>query len=458
MGNDTPRFGLGTFEQGDEWDHTDTVEAVDKRAIERGPIADRPASGEYDDELYLAVDQRILWKWDADTSDWTAISGVGSGDNPIPGTSHYEDINAEAVTAETVASHRPTLQADSRSGFVEPRQAQRPNQQQFYSRPSEKPLFTWFFDDNRLSIYENRAVFANKDVIPGVAACPGLFGTGETWSKSGTDDESFTWEQLLELYEEYDWEVLNHSDTHRGFTNQATSQSQHERQVYDSTAAFLDRGIAPTYFVYPYNETGGDSGMGIVSELYQFAFGSGLGNQLYESMSPFDMNRVPTDGNSNSLDEIKSIIDDALAANTGLILYGHSIIEGPADDDGRWITTTGRIEEIIDYVRDNGGEWADGGTEEVIRKSSRNPWQIGSANSYINYRGDHTKQYINSDEEYRFVIGEDITHRISDDDWEVSVPITFQTDGEGPVVTSPDGSETKVIGIDNNGNLEARDP
>ncbi|WP_408957575.1 glycosyl hydrolase family 28-related protein [Natrinema sp. 74] len=102
MADRTPRLGLGTFDPGDDWDHTDTVEAVDEHAIVRGPIAERPASGEYDDELYHATDQGITWRWDADGGDWTYFSGQGSADRPVPGTSHFEAARVvHARTAET---------------------------------------------------------------------------------------------------------------------------------------------------------------------------------------------------------------------------------------------------------------------------------------------------------------------------------------------------------------------
>ncbi|MDS0475538.1 glycosyl hydrolase family 28-related protein [Natrinema sp. 1APR25-10V2] len=102
MADRTPRLGLGTFDPGDEWDHTDTVEAVDERAIVRGPIAERPAAGEYDDELYHATDQGITWRWDADGEDWTYFSGRGCADRPVPGTSHFEAARlTHARTAET---------------------------------------------------------------------------------------------------------------------------------------------------------------------------------------------------------------------------------------------------------------------------------------------------------------------------------------------------------------------
>ncbi|WP_254529056.1 glycoside hydrolase family 55 protein [Natrinema gelatinilyticum] len=92
MADQTPRLGLGTYEWGDDWDHTDTVEAVDEHAIVHGPIAERPATGEYDDELYHAIDQGITWRWDASSEDWTYFSGQGCSTQPVPGTSYFEAV------------------------------------------------------------------------------------------------------------------------------------------------------------------------------------------------------------------------------------------------------------------------------------------------------------------------------------------------------------------------------
>ncbi|MGQ3411842.1 glycosyl hydrolase family 28-related protein [Natrinema sp. LN54] len=102
MAGETPRLGLGIFEQGDDWDHTDTVEAVDEHAIVHGPIAERPAAGEYDDELYHATDQGITWRWDAASGDWEYFGGQGSADRPVPGTSHFEAATIGSLrTAES---------------------------------------------------------------------------------------------------------------------------------------------------------------------------------------------------------------------------------------------------------------------------------------------------------------------------------------------------------------------
>ena len=109
MADNTNRFGLNTYSQGDtNWDHTDTVQTIDELAIERGAAADRPDSGDYDDELYLATDQQILYRWDDNVADWI-VEGVGSETDPLPKV-WANEIDVEALEAE---------QANTRSGYVD---------------------------------------------------------------------------------------------------------------------------------------------------------------------------------------------------------------------------------------------------------------------------------------------------------------------------------------------------
>ena len=105
MVENTDRFGLNTYSQGDtNWDHTDTVQTIDELAIERGAAADRPDSGDYDDELYLATDQQILYRWDADATDWI-VEGVGSETDPLPKV-WANEIDANSVSTEQIGNER----------------------------------------------------------------------------------------------------------------------------------------------------------------------------------------------------------------------------------------------------------------------------------------------------------------------------------------------------------------
>ena len=106
MADNTNRFGLNTYSQGDtNWDHTDAVQTIDELAIERDTIANRPDSGDYDDELYLATDQQILYRWDADATDWI-VEGVGSETDPLPKV-WANEIDANSVVTESASVNGP---------------------------------------------------------------------------------------------------------------------------------------------------------------------------------------------------------------------------------------------------------------------------------------------------------------------------------------------------------------
>jgi len=111
MADKTPRLDLERFDQGDAtWDHTDTVEALDENAIVHGPIADRPTTGTYDDELYHATDQNITWRWDGTSSDWVHFSGLGSESQRVPGTSHLTDIDVNTLADTALSGQIDTTQ------------------------------------------------------------------------------------------------------------------------------------------------------------------------------------------------------------------------------------------------------------------------------------------------------------------------------------------------------------
>lgn len=111
MTDNTPRLDLGTYAQGDEdWSHTDTVETLDELAVDRGPIDDRPASGDYDDEFYYATDQRVLWRWDVDADDWEAAGGLGSSSQRVPGTTYLSDADIQTLADSALDGEIDTTQ------------------------------------------------------------------------------------------------------------------------------------------------------------------------------------------------------------------------------------------------------------------------------------------------------------------------------------------------------------
>jgi len=99
MPDRTDRLELNTFAQGEtDWDHTDTVEALDKLAVERDVISSRPSEGHYDDELFFATDQRTLYRWDATESTWSAVGGLGASGDRIPDTLYIDGVKSRSLS------------------------------------------------------------------------------------------------------------------------------------------------------------------------------------------------------------------------------------------------------------------------------------------------------------------------------------------------------------------------
>ena len=97
-GLDTVASDLSSVES----DLTSQVTRFDELAIDRGPISSRPTSGDYDDQMYYAVDQRILWRWDAGSSDWNAAGGLGVSSQRLPVTSYLDAVDVSTLAAGDV--------------------------------------------------------------------------------------------------------------------------------------------------------------------------------------------------------------------------------------------------------------------------------------------------------------------------------------------------------------------
>ena len=135
----TDRFGLNGYDEDERWKevgttafngdpdgHNDTVALFDELGIDRGSVSERPASGEYDDEMFYAVDQNTLWRWDETATDWEAAAGLGADGESIPGTSFYETVRTTigleneagdySEGTETIASASGTITVDLAAG------------------------------------------------------------------------------------------------------------------------------------------------------------------------------------------------------------------------------------------------------------------------------------------------------------------------------------------------------
>jgi len=86
---------------------------LDEEVSLKGPFSERPSAGSGVAKLYLATDRRIVYYNDG--SSWEAVYGLGTEDNPVPNTSHFESIQAEDldVSGRPSQDHRELVDFES---------------------------------------------------------------------------------------------------------------------------------------------------------------------------------------------------------------------------------------------------------------------------------------------------------------------------------------------------------
>jgi hypothetical protein len=120
MVTQTPRFDLNKYSQGeDNWSHSDTVELLDELAVETDVIANRSTSGNYDDELFYATDQKLLYRWDTDQTDWLIEGGLGSSGNRLPSL-WANTVNSNVTKHATDISEDYTVDSGEGAVFAGP--------------------------------------------------------------------------------------------------------------------------------------------------------------------------------------------------------------------------------------------------------------------------------------------------------------------------------------------------
>jgi hypothetical protein len=103
MVTETSRFALDTYTQGeDTWSHTDTVEFVDEHAIDTDTASNRPSSGTYDDELYLATDDDVLYRWNQEDTSWKEAA-YGKTASPTWTSEHQFNASIQIAEGQSIS-------------------------------------------------------------------------------------------------------------------------------------------------------------------------------------------------------------------------------------------------------------------------------------------------------------------------------------------------------------------
>lgn len=104
--------------------------AIQQKILAEGTYAERPATAPFDGAKYHATDINTVFVWNNSDGEWNALN-TGTSDDPVPGTTHLEALNADELNnvrqaggASDVGAEISQAIADGVSLYVPPRVSQ----------------------------------------------------------------------------------------------------------------------------------------------------------------------------------------------------------------------------------------------------------------------------------------------------------------------------------------------
>lgn len=215
-------------------------------------------------------------------------------------------------------------------------------------------LIGFIFDGGNSSIYAHREVFADRGVKISCAVVEEKIG----------ESCCMSWEQIRELQNDYGWTFMNHTMTHRHFSD--ISENEVKEQVNFCHQKAARESIELLALVYPYNDTGRPEDRKAVSGLYPYAFGK-TDEFITTDSDPYFLPRYSMDKLPTS--KIQETIDEAADKRAGLILYGHDIVDGTEKEEGPLSVSTTKLQNVVECLQNHPANAEIALPSEVVRRS-----------------------------------------------------------------------------------------
>ncbi|RQG94837.1 polysaccharide deacetylase family protein [Natrarchaeobius chitinivorans] len=289
--------------------------------------------------VYRATDTGRTYVGDG--SDWIEIDAAEGG--PSLGSEPFRSIRPPVRPGKTGFA---SVDHDLRSRLAS------------YEGGYTKPVFHLTFDGGADNNHEFREVFEELGVTPTLALTPAAIG----------DDGKMTWDQVRELQREYGWRMSNHGHRHDRFDE--IDPPEQEREIDEGIDALQREQVHHDHYMYSWGKSGGRDGRSIVASRYPFAWGTVHApdaDGIVDVDSPYELPRVLIE--REEMAEIEAAIDRAIENETGMVFFGHNVTGGSLEDEDGFETSVEKIESIVEYVRERGGEWVDS-LDEVLRYSA----------------------------------------------------------------------------------------
>lgn len=202
--------------------------------------------------------------------------------------------------------------------------------QSLVSKRTNKPMITWIDDDGHVGVYDKLVPLLREYGIKMTSAIVTNFGHGFPLKGAVPHDPKFmSYEQMKEIEDEGLLEYVCHTHTHN-IQHKLTDMTEEELHEELSTNQNIIRelGWNHRHLVYPFGEFN-DNVIRVVKQYFDSAFntrgGTGpfnVGNIPEYPFNQFAISRVRCDAPSE-LEDIKKMIDKAVAENKWIIVYTH---------------------------------------------------------------------------------------------------------------------------------------
>lgn len=208
-------------------------------------------------------------------------------------------------------------------------------------------MVSFTFDDGFASTYENALPILSARNIPGVAYVTTNWIDSEM---TGDNFPAMSWQDVLNLQNQYGWEIGSHSISHPELV--ATPLEQVSQELVHSKQVLASRGLHATSFASPY----GSANDAVVAEsLKTYSSHRGFTDRFDTRANKYNNSNtvIQSVEEGTSVSDVQSWVDQALALGHWLILVFHNVSEN-YDPNYQWTTTNSDLSQIADYVKGTG--------------------------------------------------------------------------------------------------------
>jgi peptidoglycan/xylan/chitin deacetylase (PgdA/CDA1 family) len=283
---------------------------------------------------------------------------------------YYRIVLKKAIRADTQKKHR--LNKVIHSGFtifgvlgllinIVPMHAAA-----LTTNPSAAARISFTFDDGLASTAAQAAPTLAKYGLTGtdyvISSCVGMTSVPNT-CRANTDTPYMTWAQIQALQNSSGWEIGSHTVDHQCLASNAAADpgdcqtstlttAQVDAELANSKTALAANGITATDFAPPY----GDYNNNVLAQISKYyasmrQFKNAANNPNTWPYSDYYLQDQTILETTNTVANVESMVNTAIANNQWLVLAFHNILPNPSTTPDDYEYGTAELDQIAAYVQ-----------------------------------------------------------------------------------------------------------